>query len=124
MLWQHVCNIKYIYEVVCQNNIVRLDNIVIIEFYTQIIRLPELKHGLCLSYCVSRTPLRIHLTMCDVCYVNVEAFLLLSRLVLVLFVNASNFLLSFCYKFYVCALVGVLIKSLYKMHGATIKNDV
>ena len=55
----------------CQNNIVRLDcqnNIVRIEFCTQVIRLSGLKQGLRLLYCVSRTLLRMHLTM-DVCLV-------------------------------------------------------
>ena len=63
MLWQHVCCIKYIYYVDCQNNIVRLDNTVIIEFCTQIIRLSGLKHGLCSPYCESRTLLRMRLTV-------------------------------------------------------------
>jgi len=66
VLWQHVCNIKYIYSVDFQNNIVRLDcknNIVRIEFCTQITRLSGLKHGLCLLYCVSRTLLRVRLTV-------------------------------------------------------------
>jgi len=38
-----------------------LDNIVMIEFCTQIIRLSALKHVLCLLYCVSSTLLRMRL---------------------------------------------------------------
>ena len=48
MLWQHVCNIKYNYQLDSQNNIVRLDcqnNVVRIVFCTQIIRLAGMKQG-------------------------------------------------------------------------------
>jgi hypothetical protein len=45
----------------CCNNIVR------IEFCTQIIKLSGMKQGLCLPYCVSRTPLRVRQAMCVMC---------------------------------------------------------